>query len=83
MSINESRRDFLKTAGLLSAALLVQPVLNKADAKIFGDDKLITQYRTLGAGSAAMKVTALGFGCMGMNYNRGEAKDENEMIKKR
>lgn len=81
MSINESRRDFLKTAGLLSAALLVQPVLNKADAKIFGDDKLITQYRTLGAGSAAMKVTALGFGCMGMNYNRGKAKDENEMIK--
>ncbi len=81
MSINESRRDFLKTAGLLSAALLVQPVLNKADAKIFGDDKLITQYRTLGAGSAAMKVTALGFGCMGMSYNRGPAKDENEMIK--
>ncbi len=81
MSINESRRDFLKTAGLLSAALLVQPVLNKADAKIFGDDKLITQYRTLGAGSAAMKVTALGFGCMGMSYNRGPAKDEKDMTK--
>ncbi len=27
-----------------------------------------------------MKVTALGFGCMGMNYNRGMAKDESEII---
>lgn len=79
--VNNSRRDFLKTAGLLSAALLVQPILSKADAKIFKDKKLISQYRTLGTGKAAMKVTALGFGCMGMNYNRGKAKDEKEMIR--
>lgn len=79
--INNGRRDFFKTVGLLSAALLVQPIFSKADAKIFGDEKLITEYRTLGSGNAAMKVTALGFGCMGMNYNRGMAKDEKEMIK--
>lgn len=79
--VNNSRRDFIKTAGLLSAILLVQPIFNKTDAKIFGDEKLITKYRILGTGSAALKVTALGFGCMGMSYNRGPAKDENEMIK--
>lgn len=67
--INNGRRDFFKTVGLLSAALLVQPIFSKADAKIYGDEKLITEYRTLGSGNAAMKVTALGFGCMGMNYN--------------
>lgn len=41
--IDNSRRDFLKTAGLLSAALLVQPIFSKADAKMFGDEKLITE----------------------------------------
>lgn len=79
--VDNRRRDFLKTAGLISAVLLAQPILSKADAKIFHDEKLITQYRTLGTGEAAMKVTALGFGCMGMNYNRGMAKDEKEMIR--
>ncbi len=79
--INTGRRDFLKTAGLVSAVLLASPVLNRADAKIFKDEKLITEYRILGSGGAAMKVTALGFGCMGMNYNRGMAKDEKEMIR--
>lgn len=28
-----------------------------------------------------MKVAPLGFGCMSMNYNRGKAKDEKEMIR--
>lgn len=31
----------------------------------------ITQTRILGRGTSAMKVTALGFGCMGASYNRG------------
>lgn len=82
--INNGRRNFIKTAGLLSAVLLAQPILSKAEAKIFKDEKLINlinEYRTLGTGEAAMKVTALGFGCMGMNYNRGMAKDEKEMIR--
>ncbi len=81
MTNNYTRRDFLKTAGLLSAVLLTQPLFDKAEAKMFGNDKLIITYRTLGSGNAAMKVTALGFGCMGMSYNRGPAKDEKEMIK--
>lgn len=79
--INLGRRDFLKTAGLLSVVLLASPILDKADAKNLKDEKLITEYRILGSGDAAMKVTALGFGCMGMSYNRGMIKDEKEMIK--
>lgn len=79
--IDNNRRDFLKTAGLLGAVLLAQPILNKADAKIFQTEKLINEYRILGSGEAQMKVSALGFGCMGMNYNRGMAKDEKEMIR--
>lgn len=78
---NIGRREFLKTAGLLSAVLFVRPLLGKADAKMSGDGKLVTEHRILGSGDAAMKVSALGFGCMGMNYNRGMAKDEKEMIK--
>lgn len=78
--LNQSRRNFFKTAGLLSMALFTCPSLIKADTKTLKDSKLITQYRTLGKGSATMKVTALGFGCMGLNYNRGKAKSEKEMI---
>ncbi len=79
--IKHGRRNFIKTISILGVALMAQPVLNKANAGIFKKDKLITKYRTLGTGNAAMTVTALGFGCMGMSYNRGPAKDEKEMIK--
>lgn len=79
--INNERRDFLNTIGVFGAAFLMQPVLNKIDAKSLANDKLITQYRTLGSNDASLRVTALGFGVMGMNYNRGKAKDEKEMIR--
>ncbi len=39
------------------------------------------QYRTLGTGNAAMEVSALGFGCMGMNYNRSQSPDRKECIR--
>lgn len=78
---NNSRRDFIKTIGLLGAAAFVRPVFNSVDAKLFKEDTLVSTYRTLGSGAASMKVSALGFGCMGMSYNRGLPKDENEMIK--
>lgn len=79
--IKTARRDFLKTAGIFSALLVAKPFFGKADAKDLREEKSSSEYRTLGTGSAAMKVAPLGFGCMGMNYNRGKAKDEKEMIR--
>ena len=35
----------------------------------------------LGRGAAAMKVTPLGFGCMGMSFNRSERPSEEKCIK--
>lgn len=32
-------------------------------------------------GKKGLEVSELGFGCMGLNYHRGPAKDRNEMIK--
>ncbi|HWW38040.1 aldo/keto reductase [Pedobacter sp.] len=42
---------------------------------------IISERRTLGKGTAAMEVSALGFGVMGMNYHRGMHPDEKAMIK--
>jgi aryl-alcohol dehydrogenase-like predicted oxidoreductase len=44
------------------------------------DRSPITQQRTLGTGNFRMEVSALGFGVMGMNYNRGPHPDRKEMI---
>ncbi len=44
------------------------------------DLPIIAQRRTLGQGSARMDVSALGFGVMGMNYNRGHHPDRKAMI---
>lgn len=41
----------------------------------------ISGRRTLGSGSAALTVSALGFGCMGMNYNRSVSPSRKECIK--
>ncbi|WP_222119460.1 aldo/keto reductase [Pseudomonas oryzihabitans] len=40
----------------------------------------ITQHRTLGSGDFRMEVSALGFGVMGMNYNRGIHPERKAMI---
>lgn len=40
--INNERRDFLNTLGVFGAAFLMQPILNKIDAKSLAKDKLIT-----------------------------------------
>ncbi len=44
------------------------------------DLPLIAQKRTLGSGDAAMEVSALGFGVMGSNYNRGVSPDRQKVI---
>ena len=84
-----SRRGFLKTAAAIGAALTITPTLNKmqaAEAVLSDSNRAITkkngmEYRTLGSGQAAMEVSALGFGCMGMNYNRSQSPDKKECIR--
>ena len=41
----------------------------------------ISKHRTLGIGSAAFTVSAMGFGCMGLNYHRSEHPDEQACIR--
>lgn len=84
-----SRRGFLKTAAAIGAALSLGPTLNRVQAaetilsghngKIVKKDGM--EYRTLGSGRAAMEVSALGFGCMGMNYNRSQSPNKEECIR--
>lgn len=84
-----SRRGFLKTAAAIGAALSINPVLDKvhaAEAVMSGNNPTNIksegmQYRTLGSGKAAMEVSALGFGVMGMNYNRSQSPDRKKCIR--
>ena len=82
-----SRRGFLKAAAAVGAALTIQPTINKVNAAnvaLNGASPVKNeemQYRTLGTGNAAMEVSALGFGCMGMNYNRSQSPDRMECIR--
>lgn len=83
------RRGFLKTAAAIGAALTIAPALDKAkaaEAAIAGSNGARThkngmEHRTLGSGAAAMDVSALGFGCMGLNYNRSQSPDRKECIR--
>lgn len=84
-----SRRGFLKTAAAIGAALSINPVLDKvnaAEAALSGKNPANVksegmQYRVLGSGKAAMEVSALGFGVMGMNYNRSQSPARKECIR--
>ena len=88
-----SRRSFLKTAATVGAALTVSSALNKVQAAACaasdnnpvskGKAKAvnITARRTLGSGKAAFEVSALGFGVMGMTYNRSYHPDKAQCIR--
>lgn len=84
-----SRRGFLKTAAAIGAAWTLNPALSKvraATAVLNGGNGTVVKkngmvYRTLGSGNAAMEVSALGFGCMGLNYNRSVSPDKKECIR--
>lgn len=80
-----SRRGFLKTTATIGAAIAIAPALNKVSAaettgNISAKKDGMT-YRTLGTGSTAMEVSSLGFGCMGLNYNRSQSPEKKECIR--
>lgn len=87
---NISRRGFLKTAAAIGTALTVAPALGKirvVDNAVNGTsvgggkagDGL--PHRVLGTGKAAFEVSALGFGVMGMTYNRSQHPDRKLCIR--
>lgn len=85
-----SRRGFLKTAALAGAALTLPVGLDKvfaAEPKPAGTSgnnnnaAHVTGHRVLGTGSAAFEVSALGFGVMGMTYNRSQHPDRKACIR--
>lgn len=87
---NISRRGFLKTAAAIGTALTVAPALGKirvVDNAVNGTsvgggkagDGL--PHRVLGTGKAAFEVSALGFGVMGMKYNRSQHPDMQQCIR--
>jgi len=87
--ISSNRRNFLKTSTTISAAACApvafgataatQQILPTATNAAL-DLPVITQRRTLGTGASRMELSALGFGVMGMNYNRGPHPDRKAMI---
>ena len=89
-----NRRSFLKAVTLAGAAFTAQPLLSKTSSleKVLGRKSesnainssnvaTISTQRTMGQGKASITVSALGFGVMGMNYNRSEAPDRNQCIR--
>jgi len=84
-----NRRDFLKSAALFGAALSLPPVIGGCAAKLAGGNAAANDHavsskvptRTLGTGKAAFGVSALGFGVMGMTYNRSEHPDKKQCIR--
>ena len=80
------RRDLLKAAVVLAAspALLGLASASAQEAPETGRNRpcspLSGKKRTLGRGEFALEVSALGFGVMGCNYNRGVAPDRKQLI---
>lgn len=85
-----SRRGFLKSGALAGAALCVQsiwgrvggvtPVLPGGCGLENSMVAAVSSGRLLGRGKAAMGVSGLGLGCMGLNYNRSESPDRKACI---
>lgn len=76
MTATTNRRHLLGGLGALAATAFVPSAQAASGQKPrVVDIPDIVQMRTLGSGAAAMHVTALGFGYMGMSYHRSETPD--------
>lgn len=89
-----SRRGFLKRTALAGAAICIAPTLEKvtaAERAITGRSvtphtivpagmAAVRTQRILGSGKAAITVSAMGYGCMGLNHNRSQYPDKEKEI---
>ena len=83
-----SRRRFIKMLGITGAAIAMEPTFNKVHAATTVSDgsrhsagSAELPHRILGTGNAAFEVSALGFGVMGMTYNRSQHPDKKACIR--
>lgn len=75
-----NRRELLKSTAVAGAAAVSNPGTSQA-APEYGAAPILTKKRTLGSGNAALTVSALSLGCMGMQVGRGPTPDEKTMEK--
>lgn len=78
-----TRRELLKHAAMAGLMMSVPSFpfdVFSSDNKAGGKEPFISAKRVLGKGGYALNVSALGFGVMGMTYNRGPAPDKKSMI---
>lgn len=78
------RRNFIKLAALSGMGLCLGKASageEKEGAGNLGMAASVEKSRTLGSGKAAMKVSALGFGCMGLNHHRSRHPDRKTCIR--
>ena len=82
---NIGRRGFLKTMATVGAALTLPSIdkvkANNASLSEHDLQSFTLPHRTLGSGAAAMEVSALGFGVMGMTYNRSQHPEKKACIR--
>lgn len=86
-----NRRDFLKSTAILGAAFSLPAAVGGCAAKLANTNAAAKAggreasaklpHRTLGSGKAALDVSALGFGVMGMTYNRSAHPDRKQCIR--
>lgn len=89
-----SRRSFFKRMGLVGAAVCLTPTFDKisaAESAIAGKSASeavntpsgmasVQTQRTLGSGKASFTVSAMGYGCMGLNHNRSQYPSKEKEI---
>lgn len=69
------KTGFLVTGSMVlcaAAGTAKAAAVSRMSDRVLSDPPVSEGQRILGSGKAALKVSEVGFGCMGLNYHRGE-----------